>query len=262
MAGGAVGSVCAIIAAGGHGSRFGNPGGKQLVSIAGRPMLTWSMQAFDRSAYVGAIVVVAPRDRMAEMRAAAVDPYAFSKPVVFAPAGTTRQESTANGLDAVPQGMRYAAIHDGARPLITTEAIDRAVGALLDDAALDGVVCGQPAIDTLKIVDDGSAPERPRIGSTPPRSRYWTVQTPQIFPLDVIRRAQEAAAAEGFSGTDDSSLVERMGGNVALVPCARDNLKVTVPEDLRPVTAILLGRMADAEAAQDSGIIGRAPLGA
>lgn len=247
--------VCAIVAAGGTGSRFGNPGGKQLVSIAGRPMLAWTLAAFDRSAYVGHIVVVAPRDRAAEMRAAAVEPYGLKTPVAFAFAGGTRQDSTASGLAAVPEEFGFVAIHDGARPLITADAIDRAVETLLADPSLDGVVCGQPAIDTLKIA------EGQRIQSTPPRSLYWTVQTPQIFSVDVMRRAQEAAEREGFVGTDDSSLVERLGGNVALVQCARDNLKVTVPEDLRPVEAILLGRMADAAALQDSGVIGRAPLG-
>ncbi len=252
--------VCTVVVAGGCGSRFGNPGGKQLVSIAGRPMMTWSMQAFDRSSRIGAIVVVAPRERMEEMRAVAVDPYDFKTPVLFAPAGETRQDSTANGLAAVPKDFDYVAIHDGARPLITTNAIDRAIDALLADPSLDGVVCGQPAIDTLKLVDPASGGERPVVEETPPRERYWTVQTPQVFSVAALRRAQEAAAREGFVGTDDSSLVERAGGRVALVPCARDNLKVTVPEDLRPVTAILLGRMADAEAAQDSGVIATAPL--
>ena len=119
---------------------------------------------------------------------------------------------------------------------------------------MDGVVCGQPAIDTLKIVDGN------RIVETPPRSMYWAAQTPQIFKLDVVRRAHEEAIRQGFVGTDDSSLVERMGGCVMCVESPRDNLKVTLPEDLRPVTAILLGRMSDAESVQDTGIIARSPL--
>lgn len=143
--------------------------------------------------------------------------------------------------------MRYrrvsnmVAIHDGARPLITTEAIDHAIDVLVGDRSLDGVVCGQPAIDTLKIVDGDNIVE------TPPRELYWAAQTPQIFSVDAMKRAHAAAIAEGFIGTDDSSLVERMGGRVRCVQSPRDNLKVTVPEDLRPVTAILLGRMAEGE---------------
>ena len=116
------------------------------------------------------------------------------------------------------------------------------------------MVCGQPAIDTLKIVSDGDIVE------TPPRSRYWAAQTPQIFSVEKMLAAHRAALEEGFVGTDDSSLVERIGGNVRCVQSPRDNLKVTVPEDLRPVTAILLGRMSDAESVQDTGHIARSPL--
>ena len=234
--------VCAVIVSGGSGTRFGNPGGKQLVNVAGRPLMTWSVMAFDRSAYVGHIVVVCPPRRREEMRRLAIEPYGFSTPITFADAGETRQDSTRAGVGAAPAGFEYVAIHDGARPLITTEAINSAVSALLDASGVDGVVCGQPAIDTLKIV------EGDRIQSTPPRSMYWAAQTPQIFSVEVMRRAHEAALAEGFVGTDDSSLVERAGGTVLCVQSPRDNLKVTVPEDLRPVTAILQGRMVDAEA--------------
>ena len=144
-------------------------------------------------------------------------------------------------MHAVPAGFEYVAIHDGARPLITTEAIDHAIDVLVSARALDGVVCGQPAIDTLKIVDGDNIVE------TPPRELYWAAQTPQIFSVDAMKRAHSEAIAEGFIGTDDSSLVERMGGRVRCVQSPRDNLKVTVPEDLRPVTAILLGRMAEGE---------------
>ena len=246
--------VCAVIVAGGCGSRFGNPGGKQLVNVAGRPLVAWSIMAFDRSCLVGHIVVVCPAEKRAEMRRLAIDPFDFKTPITFADAGETRQDSTASGIDAVPMGFEYAAIHDGARPLITTGAIDNAIQVLLADRSLDGVVCGQPAIDTLKIVDGE------RIVETPPRSMYWAAQTPQIFSVEVMRRAHAAAIAEGFVGTDDASLVERMGGVVQCVASPRDNLKVTVPEDLRPVTAILLGRMSDAESAQDTGVMPRVQL--
>ncbi|AEB07481.1 2-C-methyl-D-erythritol 4-phosphate cytidylyltransferase [Coriobacterium glomerans PW2] len=247
-------SVCAVVVSGGNGSRFGNPGGKQLVSVAGRPLMTWSIMAFDRSSHVGRIIVVCPANRRAEMRGLAVDPYEFSTPVAFADAGETRQASTRAGVLATPECFELVAIHDGARPLITTEAIDRAIGVLVSNPSLDGVVCGQPAIDTLKIAARGL------ISSTPPRSVFWAAQTPQVFRLDAMRRAHARAVEDGFLGTDDSSLVERMGGRVLCVESPRDNLKVTVPEDLRPVTAILLGRMSDAESAQDTGIISTPPI--
>ena len=206
--------VCAVVVAGGSGQRFGNPGGKQLVNVAGRPLMSWSIRAFDRSNKVGHIVVVCPAERRAEMRRLAISPYSYSTPISFADAGETRQDSTRAGVHAVPAGFEYVAIHDGARPLITTEAIDPVSYTHL---------------------------------TLPTRELYWAAQTPQIFSVDAMKRAHAAAIAEGFIGTDDSSLVERMGGRVRCVQSPRDNLKVTVPEDLRPVTAILLGRMAEGE---------------
>ena len=230
--------VCAVVVAGGSGQRFGNPGGKQLIDVAGRPLVSWCLEAFDRAAHVGHIVVVCPEERREEMRRLAVVPFAFTTPVTFANAGATRQDSTDAGVDAVPAGFDIVAIHDGARPLITPEAIDRAIEELLADPGLDGVVCGQPAIDTLKVVGaDGD------IEDTPPRSRFWTVQTPQIIRLDAMRRAHAAAVEAGFVGTDDSSLVERFGGRMRCVETSRDNIKVTVPEDLLLVTAMLKARI-------------------
>ena len=145
--------VCAVVVAGGSGQRFGNPGGKQLVNVAGRPLMSWSIRAFDRSDKVGHIVVVCPAERRAEMRRLAIDPFDYDTPISFADAGDTRQDSTRAGVHAAPAGFEYVAIHDGARPLITTEAIDDAIVVLMGDRSLDGVVCGQPAFDTLKIVD-------------------------------------------------------------------------------------------------------------
>lgn len=187
--------VCAVVVAGGSGQRFGNPGGKQLVNVAGRPLMSWSIRAFDRSDKVGHIVVVCPAERRAEMRRLAIDPFDYDTPISFADAGDTRQDSTRVGVHAVPAGFEYVAIHDGARPLITTEAIDHAIDVLVSDRALDGVVCGQPAIDTLKIVDGDNIVE------TPPRELYWAAQTPQIFSVDAMKRAHAAAIAEGFIGT-------------------------------------------------------------
>ena len=93
--------VCAVVVAGGSGQRFGNPGGKQLVNVAGRPLMSWSIRAFDRSDKVGHIVVVCPAERRAEMRRLAISPYSYSTPISFADAGETRQDSTRAGVHAV-----------------------------------------------------------------------------------------------------------------------------------------------------------------
>ena len=231
-----MGDVCAVIVAGGSGQRFGNPGGKQLIDAAGRPLMTWSLLAFDAAPSVGHIVVVCPAERTEEVRRRAVDPFDLTVPVSFAPAGDTRQDSTRSGLAEVPKTCDFAAIHDGARPLITPEVIEGAVRVLREDPELDGVVCGQPAVDTLKLVEDGM------ILDTPDRSRFWTVQTPQIFRVEALRRAEDAVRAEGFVGTDDASIVERAGGRVRCVEAPRDNLKVTLPEDLPLVEFLLRSR--------------------
>ena len=122
-------SVCAIIVAGGTGSRFGNPGGKQLVMVEGRPLVSWCIAAFDRSELVGHIVVVCPQERRSEMARDAVEPFGYATPVTYADAGSTRQDSTRAGLDAVPEGFSYVAVHDGARPLIKPQTIDSAARA-------------------------------------------------------------------------------------------------------------------------------------
>lgn len=231
--------ACAVIVAAGSGSRFGNPGGKLLVPVADRPLLTWTIEAFDRAARIAHIVVVCAPEKQAELEAAAVAPYAFATPIAFAAGGATRQDSTRAGLAAVPAGCAVVAVHDGARPLIEPETIDAAIDALAADPTLDGVVCGQPAIDTLKLVGEGGL-----IEATPDRTRYWCVQTPQVFAVAALRRAIAAADAEGFTGTDDASLVERAGGRVRCLAAPRDNLKVTVPEDLVPVDAIMRARLA------------------
>lgn len=237
--------ACAIIVAGGSGTRFGNPDGKLLIDVAGKPLITWTLEAFDAAERIGRVVVVCPPAKADEMRRVAVEPFAFATPIDFAPSGAERQDSTCSGLAAVPDDFDIALVHDAARPLITSQTIDSAVADL--EAAgrpvagstdgLDGVVCGQPAVDTLKVIDEDGC-----FAQTPPRSRFWTVQTPQVFWVDSLRRAHEWAGRTGFAGTDDSSLVEGMGGRVRGFESPRDNLKVTLPEDLAPVEAALLAR--------------------
>ena len=156
--------VCAVVVAGGSGQRFGNPGGKQLVNVAGRPLMSWSIRAFDRSDKVGHIVVVCPAKRRAEMRRLAIDPFDYDTPISFADAGDTRQDSTRAGVHAVPAGFEYVAIHDGARPLITTEAIDHAIDVLVGDRASPRSTRSRSSTATI-------SSRRRRASSTGPRRR-------------------------------------------------------------------------------------------
>lgn len=233
--------TCAIVAAGGLGMRFGDPRGKQYVELCGMPMLDWSVAAFDAAPSVAHVVIVCPEGREPETRAA-VRRLAPAVPVSYVTGGATRQESCLAGLHAVPAGLPIVAIHDGARPLIDVDTIEAVIARVRDDASIDGAICAHPSTDTLKVVEGGV------VRSTPDRSRYWAVQTPQVFRLPTVVAAHEATLREGFVGTDDSSLVERLGGRVACVEGPSDNMKMTMPEDLRPMEAILSERIAERHA--------------
>ena len=229
--------ACAIVAAGGSGERFGNRGGKQLFELCGLPMICWSLLALDAAPAVTCIVIVCPADQQDTFREVVLERISLDTPVLFAASGATRQQSCAAGLAAVPDGFDVVAIHDGARPLILPATIQSAIEAVACDDAVDGAVCGHPAIDTLKVVEGTT------VTSTPDRSRFWIAQTPQVFDLPALRAAYARAAEDGFVGTDDAMVMEHAGGRIVMVESPRDNLKVTVPEDVAPVEAILEGRL-------------------
>lgn len=218
-------SAAAVVLAGGSGERFGESGGKQLIDIAGKPLLTWSIETLDAVADIGLIVVVCPKARRDEYAQTAIEPFDFVTPIVLADAGDSRQESAFSGLECVPDTFEFTVIHDGARPLITPRLVTHALNTIKGSLDADGVIVATPAIDTLKMVENGV------IVGTPDRRAFWNAQTPQIFRTGMYRRAHASALYDGFSGTDDSSLIERLGGRVMVVEGKRDNIKLTVPED-------------------------------
>lgn len=231
--------TAAIVLAGGSGERFGRDGGKQLAEVAGRPVLAWALLALDASPLVDLIVVVCPRDRESEYADAAVNPLDLTTPVRFASSGSTRQASAQSGLDALPASVEIVAVHDGARPLLAPQTVTRAV-EMLRAEKIDGVVVGNPAFDTLKVVQAGTVIE------TADRERFWHAQTPQVFTREAIDAAYAKAAAEGWTGTDDSAIVEHAGGVVRMLESPRENIKVTVSEDLAFVRAVLERREEEA----------------
>lgn len=228
--------TAAIILAGGTGERFGREGGKQLVEIGGKPILTWSVEAFDAVGDIGLIVIVCPAERQGEYLSKAVDPFSFATPIVVAAAGSTRQESAFSGLELVPEEFEYVVMHDGARPLISADLIAHTIATLKGNIDADGAVVAHPAIDTLKVVENGV------IVGTPDRSVFWNAQTPQVFRAGIYHRAHASALSDGFVGTDDSSLIERLGGRVLVVEGKRDNIKLTVPEDYLMLVAAVRER--------------------
>lgn len=230
--------TCAIIVAGGSGERFGDPRGKQFVELCGLPIMAWSILAFDRAPSVGHIVVVCPHGRPDEVRRDVLAGLALRCEVTLALAGATRQDSVFAGLVAMPPDYDLVAIHDGARPLVEVESIERCIATLRADESLAGTILASRETDTLKLCDSTGM-----IMATPDRSNCWCAQTPQVFRAQQVFAAHKAAVWDDFAGTDDASLVEHHGGRVRVVEAPRDNIKITVPEDLALAEATLARRL-------------------
>ncbi len=224
----------AVIVAGGSGERFGRSDGKQLALVAGMPVLAHTVAAFECCDAVDVIIIVAHPDRVAAYRAQAVDAIGARKVLAVIPGGATRRESVAAGLAALPDGCTAVAVHDGARAAVSADTIAAGFAALEAEPGLDGVVVGHPAFDTIKEADAAG-----RVTGTPDRAGLWIAQTPQTFRLPALLHAHERVAADEFEGTDDAGLVERCGGEVLMLEGSRWNIKVTVPEDLVVLEALL-----------------------
>ncbi len=232
-------SVWAVIVAGGTGERFGRKGGKQLAEAAGRPIVDIALEAFEAAVSIDGVVLVCAPGREAEYRSACLTAAEGGKVTDVVGGGETRQDSVAAGIAAVPDSALLIAVHDGARPLVPPSAIDEAVAALLAHPDVDCVVVGHPVYDTLKEV----GPDGRTVLRTVDRGRLWVAQTPQVLRAEPFRAALANAARDGFLGTDDASLVEHAGGVVMMLAGPRTNLKVTVPEDLTVVEAVLRSRI-------------------
>lgn len=229
------GDTAAVLVAGGTGERFGRSSGKQLALLAGKPVLAYSFDACANAPRVGLVVVVCHPDRVSKY-AEALQTGESGVGVRFVAGGARRQDSVAAGLSQVPEEFEYVAVHDGARPLAGSVLFDAALDALDSEPALAGIVVGHPAVDTLKTVENAL------VTSTPDRSHFWAVQTPQVFRADALRSAYAEAARSGREGTDDASLVEAVGGSVRVLEGPRDNIKVTLAEDLAVAEALLATR--------------------
>lgn len=216
----------AIILAGGSGSRMGADRNKVLLELRGEPVITRAVKAF--TGLVDGIVVVSRQEDLAALKAA-MDAAHLSVSIV--PGGDTRQASVWNGLSALPDACTHVLIHDGARCLVDESTIRRCMASV--EACGTGIA-SIPVIDTIKVSNSDEL-----VIETPERASLRAVQTPQGFTLPLIIKAHEAARADGFIGTDDASLVERMGHPVRLTLGDRKNIKLTTPEDLNMAEAFL-----------------------
>jgi 2-C-methyl-D-erythritol 4-phosphate cytidylyltransferase len=225
--GGAGNATWCILVAAGEGRRLGSDRPKAFAALGGRPLLAESLERLDASDWIDAIVVVAPPD-WEESTILLAEELVVSKVAAVVVGGATRADSVAAGLAEVPSEALVILVHDAARPLVSEAVIERVLNGLVGGAA--GAVPGLPVSDTVKRVESGQVLE------TPERSSLVAVQTPQAFVAEQLR----AAYAGDLSGaTDCASLVERVGGRVAVVEGDPALLKVTTVDDLARVEALL-----------------------
>jgi len=224
-------SVVAVILAAGRGLRMGGELPKQYLELEGRPILAHTLAAFDKASSIDALVIVS--NDIEHVKERVLMPYPVSKPVFFVQGGEERQHSVWNAVQFIKE-CDIIVIHDGVRPLIAPEVIEKSVKA----ARLHGAsAVGMPCKDTIKETDHRGFAVR-----TPDRSRLWEIHTPQTFKFSLFKSAHEQAARDGFLGTDDSSLVERLGHPVKLIEGGYYNIKITTREDLELAVRLLRNR--------------------
>ena len=215
------GEIWAIVVAAGSGERLGADRPKAFVRLGGRTMLAWSLAMLDDHDLIDGIVMVVPEE-YEERASLLADDLAATKIAAAVPGGATRPDSVAAGLACVPEGADFVLVHDAARPLVPPDVVDRVVAALR--AGAQGAVPALPLADTVKRVGpDGSVAE------TLDRGALRAVQTPQGFPLPVLR---EALGERAGDATDCASMVERLGRPVVCVEGDERAFKVTTPADL------------------------------
>ncbi|MCJ7821802.1 MAG: 2-C-methyl-D-erythritol 4-phosphate cytidylyltransferase, partial [Armatimonadetes bacterium] len=212
------------MAAAGRGERLRSPENKAFVSLSGRPLVAHTLDALRASGALDEIVLVVAPEDVERARRSLLQPGRDRGERVVA-GGETRQASVRAGLAEVSPACDLVLVHDAARPFVTSEL----VRACLEAAAAHGAaVSALPATDTVKEVGPEGV-----VTATLDRSRLWLVQTPQAFRRELLMEAHEAAAGAGVTGTDDASLVERIGHSVHVVLGDFGNMKITHPEDVR-----------------------------
>jgi len=201
---------------------------KQLLELDGVPILFLTLRRLAACSRIGQIIIaVRAADRVAVESKLKKETYAKRTAVVEG--GDSRHDSVSNALRAAPADAELILVHDAVRPFVEPAQLDR----VLDAAAETGAaILGLPASDTVKQVEPGTSTHGSRIAATIPRERIVLAQTPQVFRADLLRQAFERASADGFRGSDEAVLVERLGHPVTVVMGSWRNIKITQPADL------------------------------
>ena len=223
--------ISAVIVAAGKSTRMGED--KILMSICGEPAIFFTLKAFEKTKIIDEIIVVGSKANKAEILKLVKDNN-ISKFKGFALGGSTRQESTFNGISLCSANTTHFVIHDGARILITEEEIEKVVKTSIEKKA---AILGVPVKDTIKLADDAGM-----VTSTPNRSSLWAIQTPQVFEKDLYLRAMNRAKNNKLDFTDDSQLIENIGKNVYIVEGDYSNIKLTTKEDKKICEGIVSSR--------------------
>jgi len=218
--------VWGLVPAGGQGKRFGGETPKQLIPVAGRPLLAWTLERLLSFGLTG-LTVALPEAWLHSRADIISDPDRVSWVI----GGSTRQLSVAACLETCPRDTELVLVHDGARPAVTVEDLLATVNAV---GKGEGAILGRPVADTLKRVQRG------RVVTTVDRSHLFRAETPQVFRRAVLAEALRKSAADGFVGTDEASIVERLQGvSIRAVAASRPNPKLTRPQDLPWVEMLL-----------------------
>jgi 2-C-methyl-D-erythritol 4-phosphate cytidylyltransferase len=222
--------VAALLLAAGRGERLGSDLPKAFVEVAGAPILAHALRALARCSEIEWIQPVLPREELARYAALARELAGIRGLLPAVAGGAERQDSCAAGLAALPREVELVAVHDAARPFVAQSAVRRVIDAAVRTGA---ALLALPVGDTLKRA------RGERVLETIDRGDVWAAQTPQVFRSEVLREALAKARAEGFTGTDDAQLVERLGLPIAIVAGDPENWKITRPADLARAEARL-----------------------
>lgn len=223
--------VTAVIVAAGKSERMGAGTDKAFLNLGSKPVLAWSLLAFERCTEIDGIILVVRKDQIVAAKAMA-RMFGISKLRNIVPGGRERQDSVQNGLKAMDADTRIVVVHDGARPCVTPETISEVVKLA---RKANAAVVGHRMFDTVKYVEKGAVVVR-----TEDRSKLWAVQTPQAFQASLLKRAYAEVAKKGASVTDDASAVESIGEQVKIYETNAPNFKITTADDLQIAAAVVL----------------------
>jgi 2-C-methyl-D-erythritol 4-phosphate cytidylyltransferase len=229
--------VTSIIPAAGIGARIGGAIRKQFLDLGNMPVIAHTIMKFQTAGIVNSIYLVVPPDMVEYCKSEIVERYKFTKVAEVVAGGKRRQDSVCNGLMRVNPETDIIAVHDGVRPFVTEDIIRESIIAADKYGA---AVAAIPENDTVKEISDDLIIRR-----TLNRKFLWRIQTPQVFRMDILKEAFKRAESEGYYGTDEASLVERMGHHVRIVKGSDFNIKITTPEELVLGKAILDYQQAD-----------------